>query len=73
MPWLQQQKPKLGTICKCAEEGGDLCTAFEEMEHPQLLTPIITDNTTANGIVNDTIDANREIFRSTGDLEMRTW
>eukprot|EP00957_Ditylum_brightwellii_P210434 15364964-Ditylum_brightwellii.AAC.1 len=29
------------------------------MGHPQPLTPIMTDNTTANGIVNDTVKKRR--------------
>jgi hypothetical protein len=32
-----------------------LCTALEEMGHPQAATPMECDNTTAVGIINDTI------------------
>jgi len=38
--------------------GKDACPmriAAEEMRHPQLLTPIVTDNKTAAGIINDDI------------------
>ena len=39
-----------------AKEGEILCNTLEEMGHPQEATPIRTDNSTANGIANDTIN-----------------
>ena len=50
---------KVGALYTNARKGEELRTALEEMGHPQPPTPIMTDNTTANGIVNDTVKQRR--------------
>eukprot|EP00957_Ditylum_brightwellii_P172841 13158077-Ditylum_brightwellii.AAC.1 len=50
---------EVGALYTNAWKGEELRTALEEMGHPQPPTPIMTDNTTANGIVNDTIKQRR--------------
>eukprot|EP00957_Ditylum_brightwellii_P012435 939761-Ditylum_brightwellii.AAC.1 len=50
---------KIGALYANARKGEELQTALEEMGHPQLLTPIMTDNTTANRIVNDMVKRQR--------------
>ena len=39
-------------ICKAA---APLCTALEEMGHPQTKTPVTTDNNTAHGLITKTM------------------
>jgi hypothetical protein len=39
-----------------AKEGEVLCNTFDKMGYPQEATPIQTDNSTASGIANDTIN-----------------
>eukprot|EP00957_Ditylum_brightwellii_P075646 5749061-Ditylum_brightwellii.AAC.1 len=42
---------KIGALYTNARKGEEFCMALQELDHPQLPTPIMTDNTTANGIV----------------------
>jgi hypothetical protein len=42
-----------------AKEGEIICTTLDEMGYPQNATPIQTDNSTASGIANDTINQQR--------------
>ena len=46
---------KLDTLFYNAKDGIMLQTILMEMGHPQLMTPIQTDNTCATGIVNSTV------------------
>jgi hypothetical protein len=46
---------KLGGLFHNGKDGCPIHTCLEELGHPQLPMPIKTDNTTANGITNDTI------------------
>eukprot|EP00957_Ditylum_brightwellii_P203945 15336885-Ditylum_brightwellii.AAC.1 len=46
---------EVGVLYTNAWKGEELCTALEEMGHPQPPTPIMTGNTTTNRIVNDTV------------------
>eukprot|EP00957_Ditylum_brightwellii_P145847 11105522-Ditylum_brightwellii.AAC.1 len=55
---------EVGTLFTTIKKRKELCTALKEMGHKQPPTPIRTDNTTANEIVNDTV-------RSAGDLKLR--
>jgi len=48
-------KAELATVFHNAKAACPLRTALLEMGHPQPPTPIVTDNTTAVGIANDTI------------------
>eukprot|EP00957_Ditylum_brightwellii_P130302 9939585-Ditylum_brightwellii.AAC.1 len=50
---------EVGALYTNARKGEELRTALEEMGHPQPPTPIVIDNTTANGIVNDTVKQRR--------------
>eukprot|EP00957_Ditylum_brightwellii_P113023 8618622-Ditylum_brightwellii.AAC.1 len=50
---------KIGVLYTNVCKGEDLCTALEEMGHLQPLTPIMTDNTTASGIVNGMVKQRR--------------
>eukprot|EP00957_Ditylum_brightwellii_P197302 15031780-Ditylum_brightwellii.AAC.1 len=62
---------EIGALYTNARKGEEFRTALQELNYPQLPTPIMTDNTTANRIVNDTIAASKGIFRCTGDLVMK--
>jgi hypothetical protein len=46
---------EIGAVFINAKEGAFLRTTLEELEHPQPPTPMETDNTTATGYSNDTI------------------
>jgi len=48
-------KAELGTLFLNAQDICPICTALDELGHPQPTTPLQTDNNTASGIVNDTI------------------
>jgi hypothetical protein len=50
---------ELGGLFHNGNDGCPIRTCLEELGHPQLPTPIKTDNTTANGIGNDTIKQKR--------------
>lgn len=50
---------EVGGVYHNARDGVPLRTALEEMGHPQPSTPIITDNTTAHGILNRTVKQQR--------------
>eukprot|EP00957_Ditylum_brightwellii_P093684 7133507-Ditylum_brightwellii.AAC.1 len=52
---------EIGALYTNARKGEEFCTALQELDHPQLPTPIMTDNNTANGIVNDTIKQRRSL------------
>jgi hypothetical protein len=57
---------ELGTLFLNAQEAKVIRLVLEELGHPQPPTPIHIDNTTNDGIVNNTIKQQRS-----GDLEMR--
>jgi hypothetical protein len=46
---------KLGRLFNNGKDGCPSHTCLEELGHPQLPTPLKTDNTTADGIANDTV------------------
>jgi hypothetical protein len=46
---------EIGAVFINAKEGSVLCTALEELGHPQPPTPMETDKTTATGYINGTI------------------
>jgi hypothetical protein len=50
---------ELGGLFHNGKDGCPIHTCLEELGHPQPPTPIKTDNTTANGIANDTIKQKR--------------
>ena len=50
---------KLGALVYNAKDGVMLQTTLTEMGHPQLTTPIQTDNACAAGIVNNTVKQRR--------------
>jgi hypothetical protein len=50
---------ELGGLFHNGKDGCPIRTCLEELGHPQPPTPIKTDNTTANGIANDTIKQKR--------------
>jgi hypothetical protein len=50
---------EIGSVFITAKEGAVLHTTLEEMGHPQLPTPMETDNTTATGYRNGTIKQKR--------------
>jgi len=50
---------ELGTLFYNCQDACSIRTALEEMGHPQPPTPIQTDNSTATGIVHDTIKQRR--------------
>eukprot|EP00957_Ditylum_brightwellii_P096530 7351305-Ditylum_brightwellii.AAC.1 len=50
---------EVGTLYTNALKGEELRTSLEEMGHPQPPTPIMADNTTANGVVNNTVKQRR--------------
>jgi hypothetical protein len=46
---------ELGALFHNGKDGCPICTSLEGLGHPQSLTPLKTDNTTANGTANDTV------------------
>jgi hypothetical protein len=50
---------KIGTLFYTYKDGTMLQTTLEEMGHPQLTTPIQTNNACAAGIANDTVTQRR--------------
>ena len=50
---------EVGALFLNAKEGTVLRTTLEEMGHPQPPTPLQTDNSTANGIINGTVKQQR--------------
>eukprot|EP00957_Ditylum_brightwellii_P170778 12998277-Ditylum_brightwellii.AAC.1 len=62
---------EIGALYTNARKREEFQMALQELNHPQMPTPIMTDNNTENGIVNDTIAASKGIFRSTGNLGMK--
>jgi hypothetical protein len=46
---------EVGALFINTKEGEITRTTLKAMEHPQPATPVTTDNSTANGIINDTI------------------
>eukprot|EP00957_Ditylum_brightwellii_P178652 13607687-Ditylum_brightwellii.AAC.1 len=50
---------KISALYTNARKGEEFRTALQELDHPQLSTPIMTDNTTTNGIMNGTIKQRR--------------
>eukprot|EP00957_Ditylum_brightwellii_P011867 894302-Ditylum_brightwellii.AAC.1 len=52
-------KAEIGALYTNARKGEEFRTALQELNHPQLPTPIMTGNTTTNGSVNDTIKQRR--------------
>eukprot|EP00957_Ditylum_brightwellii_P211628 15366396-Ditylum_brightwellii.AAC.1 len=50
---------KIWALYAKVQKEKELQTALEEMGHPQPLTPIMTDNTTANRIVSNTVKQQR--------------
>eukprot|EP00957_Ditylum_brightwellii_P115604 8817675-Ditylum_brightwellii.AAC.1 len=46
---------EIGALYTNTRKGEEFRTALQELDHPQPPTPIMTDNTTTNRIVNDTI------------------
>jgi len=50
---------KLGALFLNAQMACPICTALDELGHPQLATPLQTDNSTACGIINDTVKQKR--------------
>ena len=50
---------ELGALFHNAQTACPLRVALEEMGHPQPATPIQTDNSTASGIINDTVKQKR--------------
>ena len=50
---------ELGSMFINAKEGEVLITSLEEMGHPQGPTPIQKDNSTASGIINETVKQRR--------------
>jgi hypothetical protein len=50
---------KLGALFHNGKEACPLCTALSELGHPQPATVIITDNSTAAGIANDSVKQKR--------------
>ena len=57
---------ELGGLFINAKEGEVLRTSLEEMGHPQVPIPMQTDNSTASGIINETVKQRRS-----KDIEMR--
>ena len=52
-------KAEIGALLINACKGEELCLALEEMGHPQPPTPVMTDNSTACGILNKTVKQKR--------------
>eukprot|EP00957_Ditylum_brightwellii_P131791 10050235-Ditylum_brightwellii.AAC.2 len=52
-------KTKIGMLYTNARKGEEFRAALQELNHPQPPTPIMTENTTADGIINDTIKKHR--------------
>ncbi|GAX19836.1 hypothetical protein FisN_11Lu298 [Fistulifera solaris] len=50
---------ELAALFYNGKEACPIRTALEEMNHPQPATPIVTDNSTASGIANDTVKQKR--------------
>lgn len=50
---------ELGALFYNGKEACPIRTALEELGHPQPATPIITDNSTATGIANETVKQKR--------------
>ena len=50
---------ELGALFHKGKQACPLCIALEELGHPQLTTPMATDNNTASGIVTDTVKQKR--------------
>ena len=50
---------KIGALYMNARNAVPLRTTLGELGHPQPATPLCTDNSTANGIINSTIKQNR--------------
>jgi len=48
-------KAELGALFLNAQTACPICTAWDEMRHSQLATPLQTDNSMACGMINDTI------------------
>jgi hypothetical protein len=46
---------EVGALYVNAQEATVLCNSLDEMGHPQLATPMGTDNSTADGIINGTV------------------
>eukprot|EP00957_Ditylum_brightwellii_P065611 4975907-Ditylum_brightwellii.AAC.1 len=52
-------KAEIGALYTNARKGEKFQMTPQELNHPQPPTPIMADNTTANGIVNDTVKQRR--------------
>eukprot|EP00957_Ditylum_brightwellii_P195333 14882335-Ditylum_brightwellii.AAC.1 len=50
---------EIGALHSNTRKGEELCLALTEMGHPQPPTPVLTDNSTACGIVNKTVKQQR--------------
>eukprot|EP00957_Ditylum_brightwellii_P086721 6598391-Ditylum_brightwellii.AAC.1 len=52
-------KAEVGALYTNTRKGEEFCTALQELSHLQPSIPIMTDNTTANEVINDTIKQQR--------------
>eukprot|EP00957_Ditylum_brightwellii_P140161 10680087-Ditylum_brightwellii.AAC.1 len=50
---------EIGALYSNARKGEELRLALTEMGHPQLPTPVLTDNSTTCGIINITVKQRR--------------